>query len=50
MGKPRRRGVARGVIVNLLTFNPPHYYDIALRDLGLFIGAVTLNASRPPSA
>jgi hypothetical protein len=32
-----------GIIVNLLTFNPPQYYDIALRDFGLFLGAVTLN-------
>jgi uncharacterized membrane protein YphA (DoxX/SURF4 family) len=32
-----------GIIVNLLTANPPGYYDIALRDFGLFLGAVTLN-------
>jgi uncharacterized membrane protein YphA (DoxX/SURF4 family) len=32
-----------GIIVNLLTFDPPRYYDIALRDLGLLIGALTLN-------
>jgi uncharacterized membrane protein YphA (DoxX/SURF4 family) len=32
-----------GIIVNLLTFNPPRYYDIALRDFGLFLGALTLN-------
>jgi hypothetical protein len=32
-----------GIIVNLLTANPPRFYDIALRDLGLLIGAVTLN-------
>ncbi len=31
------------IIVNLLTFNPPRYYDIALRDFGLFLGALTLN-------
>lgn len=29
-----------GIIVNLLTF--PGFYDIALRDFGLFIGAVAL--------
>jgi uncharacterized membrane protein YphA (DoxX/SURF4 family) len=29
-----------GIIVNLLTF--PGYFDIALRDFGLFIGAVAL--------
>jgi uncharacterized membrane protein YphA (DoxX/SURF4 family) len=31
------------IIVNLLTANPPEYYDIALRDFGLLLGAVTLN-------
>lgn len=31
------------IIVNLLTADPPEYYDIALRDFGLFIGAITLN-------
>jgi uncharacterized membrane protein YphA (DoxX/SURF4 family) len=30
------------IIVNLLTANPPEYYDIALRDLGLLLGALTL--------
>src|SRR3954451_11626181 len=28
-----------GIIVNLLTNDPPEYYDIALRDFGLFLGA-----------
>ena len=32
-----------GIIVNLLTAEPPEYYDIALRDFGLMIGAITLN-------
>jgi len=32
-----------GIIVNLLTAAPPEYYDIALRDFGLFLGALTLN-------
>ena len=31
-----------GIIVNLLTVNPPEYYDIALRDFGLLLGALTL--------
>ena len=31
------------IIVNLLTAEPPEYYDIALRDFGLFVGAITLN-------
>jgi hypothetical protein len=29
--------------VNLLSAEPPEYYDIALRDFGLFLGALTLN-------
>jgi uncharacterized membrane protein YphA (DoxX/SURF4 family) len=32
-----------GIIVNLLTAEPLEYYDIALRDFGLFLGALTLN-------
>ncbi len=31
-----------GIVVNLLTNEPPEYYDIALRDVGLFLAAVTL--------
>jgi hypothetical protein len=31
-----------GVVVNLLTNNPPQYYDIALRDFGLFLAALAL--------
>jgi hypothetical protein len=31
-----------GIIVNLLTLNPPEYYDIALRDFALMLGALTL--------
>jgi uncharacterized membrane protein YphA (DoxX/SURF4 family) len=31
-----------GIIVNLLTVDPPSYYDIALRDFGLMLGALTL--------
>jgi hypothetical protein len=29
-------------VVNLLTVNPPQYYDIALRDFGLMLAALTL--------
>jgi uncharacterized membrane protein YphA (DoxX/SURF4 family) len=32
-----------GIIVNLLTAEPPEYYDIALRDFGLLLAALTLN-------
>lgn len=32
-----------GIILNLLTFSPPQYYDIALRDSGLLLGALALN-------
>jgi hypothetical protein len=31
-----------GIVVNLLTVNPPEYYDIALRDFGLFLAALAL--------
>jgi uncharacterized membrane protein YphA (DoxX/SURF4 family) len=32
-----------GIVVNLLTAEPFEYYDIALRDFGLFLGALALN-------
>jgi hypothetical protein len=32
-----------GILINLLTFDPPRFYDIALRDFGLMLGAITLN-------
>jgi uncharacterized membrane protein YphA (DoxX/SURF4 family) len=31
-----------GIVINLLTYDPPTYYDIALRDFGLMLGALTL--------
>jgi hypothetical protein len=31
-----------GIIVNLRTKEPPEYYDIALRDFGLMLAALTL--------
>src|SRR2546421_5186407 len=31
-----------GIVINLLTKNAPEYYDIALRDFGLMLGALTL--------
>jgi uncharacterized membrane protein YphA (DoxX/SURF4 family) len=31
-----------GIVVNLLTKNAPEYYDIALRDFGLMLAALTL--------
>jgi len=31
-----------GIVINLLTNNAPEYYDIALRDFGLFLAALTL--------
>jgi hypothetical protein len=43
-----------GIVVNLLTAEPPEYYDIALRDFGLMLGALTLTrlawAFRPARA
>ena len=35
-------GWLAGIIVNLLTVDAPEYYDIALRDFGLLLGALTL--------
>jgi uncharacterized membrane protein YphA (DoxX/SURF4 family) len=35
-------GWLAGIVVNLLTNNAPEYYDIALRDFGLMLGALTL--------
>jgi hypothetical protein len=31
-----------GIVLNLLTVDPPRYYDIALRDFGLMLAALTL--------
>jgi hypothetical protein len=43
-----------GIVINLLTNNPPEYYDIALRDFGLFLAALAVGrlalAFRTPSA
>jgi uncharacterized membrane protein YphA (DoxX/SURF4 family) len=35
-------GWLAGIVLNLLTVDPPTYYDIALRDFGLMLGALTL--------
>jgi uncharacterized membrane protein YphA (DoxX/SURF4 family) len=35
-------GWLAGIVINLLTNNPPEYYDIALRDFGLMLAALTL--------
>src|SRR4051794_39373921 len=35
-------GWLAGIVINLLTNDPPLYYDIALRDFGLMLGALTL--------
>lgn len=31
-----------GIIINLLTAHAPRFYDVALRDFGLLLGALTL--------
>ena len=31
-----------GIVINLLTYDAPQYYDIALRDFGLMLGALAL--------
>jgi uncharacterized membrane protein YphA (DoxX/SURF4 family) len=35
-------GWLAGIVINLLTNDAPEYYDIALRDFGLMLGALTL--------
>jgi uncharacterized membrane protein YphA (DoxX/SURF4 family) len=35
-------GWLAGIVINLLTKNPPQYYDIALRDFGLMLAALSL--------
>jgi uncharacterized membrane protein YphA (DoxX/SURF4 family) len=35
-------GWLAGIVINLLTKNPPQYYDIALRDFGLMLAALAL--------
>jgi uncharacterized membrane protein YphA (DoxX/SURF4 family) len=42
LGAPLVAAWLGGINVNLLTNNPPEYYDIALRDFGLMLGALTL--------
>jgi uncharacterized membrane protein YphA (DoxX/SURF4 family) len=42
LGAPLVAAWLAGIVVNLLTKNPPEYYDIALRDFGLMLGALTL--------
>jgi uncharacterized membrane protein YphA (DoxX/SURF4 family) len=44
-----------GIVLNLLTVDPPIYYDVALRDVGLLVAALALarlawsGAGRPAS-
>jgi hypothetical protein len=35
-------GWLAGIVINLLTNDAPRYYDIALRDFGLMLAALTL--------
>src|ERR671935_645481 len=42
IGAPLVAAWLGGIVINLLTNNPPRYYDIALRDFGLFLAALTL--------
>jgi hypothetical protein len=42
IGAPLVAAWLGGIIINLLTNNPPEYYDIALRDFGLMLAALTL--------
>jgi hypothetical protein len=42
LGAPLVAAWLGGIIINLLTNDPPEYYDIALRDFGLMLAALTL--------
>jgi len=42
VGAPLVAAWLGGIVINLLTNDPPRYYDIALRDFGLFLAALTL--------
>jgi DoxX len=42
IGAPLVAAWLAGIVVNLLTNNPPEYYDIAVRDFGLMLAALTL--------
>ena len=42
IGGPLVAAWLAGIVVNLPTVNPPEYYDVALRDFGLMLGALTL--------
>ena len=42
IGAPLVAAWLGGIIINLLTNEPPEYYDIALRDFGLLLAALTL--------
>jgi hypothetical protein len=42
VGAPLVAAWLGGIVINLLTNDPPHYYDVALRDFGLFLAALTL--------
>ena len=43
IGGPLVAAWLAGIVINLLTANAPEYYDIALRDFGLFLAAVTFS-------
>ena len=42
IGAPLVAAWLAGIVINLLTNDPPEYYDIALRDFGLMLAALTL--------
>ena len=42
VGAPLVAAWLGGIVINLLTNDPPRYYDVALRDFGLFLAALTL--------
>src|ERR687887_47910 len=42
IGAPLVAAWLGGIVINLLTNDPPEYYDIALRDFGLLLAALAL--------
>jgi hypothetical protein len=42
IGAPLVAAWLGGIVINLLTNDPPRFYDVALRDFGLMLAALTL--------
>jgi hypothetical protein len=49
IGAPLVAAWLGGIVINLLTNDPPRYYDVALRDFGLLVAALALSLLATPS-